>query len=163
MKTEGFSRRAFVSTASAAAVAAIATSASAPAVAAPQIFNTPEGVKYAILNEPKDPKKAVAPLPGDIVAIEYTGFLTDGTIFDATHAEGKGRELLFQLGSTAVIKGLNVVVSQMVVGQKVQAIIPPNLAFGDKGVCVDDGECLIKPGSTLVYNVYLTKSSIPPP
>ena len=119
MKTEGFSRRAFVSSASAAAVAAIATSASSPALAAPQIFNTPEGVKYAILEEPKNPKKAVAPMPGDIVAIEYTGFLSDGTIFDATHAEGKGKELLFKLGSTAVIKGLNVVVSNMVVGQKV--------------------------------------------
>jgi peptidylprolyl isomerase len=167
MKTEGFSRRAFVSSASTttAAVAAIVTSGSSPAAAAaaPQIYNTPEGVKYAILKEPKDPKKAVAPMQNDIVAIDYTGYLTDGSIFDATHAEGKGKELLFQLGSPAVIKGLNVVVSNMVVGQKVQAIIPPSLAFGDKGVCIEDGECLVKPGSTLVYDVYLKKSSIPPP
>jgi peptidylprolyl isomerase len=164
IKTEGFSRRAFVSSASTAAVAAVVTSGSSPvAAAAPQIYNTPEGVKYAILKEPKDPKKAVAPMQNDIVAIDYTGYLTDGTIFDATHAEGKGKELLFQLGSPAVIKGLNVVVANMVVGQKVQAIIPPSLAFGDKGVCLEDGECLVKPGSTLVYDVYLKKSSIPPP
>jgi FKBP-type peptidyl-prolyl cis-trans isomerase len=51
----------------------------------------------------------------------------------------------------------------MVVGQKVQAIIPPNLAYGEKGVCLEDGECLIKPGSTLVYDVLLKRSSIPPP
>jgi len=165
MKEEGIStRRAFVSTAGAAAVAAaIGTSNSAPANAAPQIFNTPEGVKYAILKEPKDPKKAVVPQSGDIVAIEYTGYLADGTIFDATHAEGKTNALLFNLGSSAVIEGLNVMVSNMVVGQKVQAIIPPKLAFGDKGLCLDDGECLIKPGATLVYDVYLKKSSIPPP
>jgi FKBP-type peptidyl-prolyl cis-trans isomerase len=165
IKTEGFSRRAFVSSVSAstAAFAAIVTSGSSPAAATPQIYNTPEGVKYAILKEPKDPKKAIAPMQNDIVAIDYTGYLADGTIFDATHAEGKGKELLFQLGSPAVIKGLNVVVSNMVVGQKVQAIIPPSLAFGDKGVCIEDGECLVKPGATLVYDVYLKKSSIPPP
>ena len=54
-------------------------------------------------------------------------------------------------------------VSRMVVGQKVQAIIPPGLAYGEKGVCLDDGECLIKPGSTLVYDIFLKRSSIPPP
>ena len=57
-------------------------------------------------------------------------------------------------------------VSKMVVGQKVQAIIPPKLAYADKGVCLDEdkgGECLIKPGSTLVYDIMLKKSSIPPP
>lgn len=157
-------RRSFFSTAGGIAGAAlIGTSISAPANAAPQIFNTPAGVKYAILKEPKDPKKAVAPQQGDIVAIEYTGYLSDGTVFDATHAENKNNALLFNLGSTVVTPGLNDMVSQMVVGQKVQAIIPPKLAFGDKGLCLDDGECLIKPGATLVYDVYLKKSSIPPP
>lgn len=49
------------------------------------------------------------------------------------------------------------------VGEKVQAIVPPGLAFGDKGICLENGECLIKPKSTLVYDVYLKKSAIPPP
>ena len=62
-----------------------------------------------------------------------------------------------------MIPGLNEIVSNMKVGEKVQAIIPPTLAFGDVGVCIEDGECLIKPGSTLVYDVALKKSSIPPP
>ena len=51
----------------------------------------------------------------------------------------------------------------MRVGEKVQAIIPPNMAFGDDGICLEDGECLVKPGSTLVYDILLKKSSIPPP
>ena len=51
----------------------------------------------------------------------------------------------------------------MKVGQKVQAIIPPKLAYGDKGVCLDDGECLIKPDCTVVYDILLKKSTIPPP
>jgi len=84
-------------------------------------------------------------------------------IFDATHAEGKGATLAFKLGSSGVIPGLEEVVSKMVVGQKVQAIIPSDLAYGEKGVCLENGECLIKPGATLVYDVFLKKSSIPPP
>ena len=97
------------------------------------------------------------------MAIEYTGYLANGQIFDATHSEGKSNSLLFKLGTGSVVPGLDDMVSQMVVGQKVQAIIPPKLAYGDKGVCLDDGECLIKPGSTLVYDILLKRSSIPPP
>ena len=106
---------------------------------------------------------AASAFSGDIVAIEYTGYLANGQIFDATHSEGKSNSLLFKLGTGSVVPGLDDMVSQMVVGQKVQAIIPPKLAYGDKGVCLDDGECLIKPGSTLVYDILLKRSSIPPP
>lgn len=125
-------------------------------------------------------------LIGDIVAIDYTGYLANGQvryelrifykykqrwlltlfrlqIFDATHSEGKNNALLFKVGSGSVIPGIDDMVSRMEVGQKVQAIIPPSLAYADKGVCLDDGECLIKPGSTLVYDILLKKSSIPPP
>jgi len=54
-------------------------------------------------------------------------------------------------------------VSRMAVGEKVQAIIPPELAYGEKGVCLESGECLIKPGATLVFDILLKKTSIPPP
>mmetsp|Transcript_51786 Transcript_51786/g.155403 ORF Transcript_51786/g.155403 Transcript_51786/m.155403 type:complete len:99 (-) Transcript_51786:597-893(-) len=85
-------------------------------------------------------------------------------IFDATHSEGKKNALLFKAGSeSGVIPGLNDIVAQMAVGEKVQAIVPPSMAYGDKGVCLESGECLIKPGSTLVYDVLLKKTSIPPP
>lgn len=129
--------------------------------ASPEIFKTSKGVKYAITKAPKD--KAAYPQEGDFVVVEYTGYLSNGQIFDATHSEGKSNALLFKLGSTAVIPGLNDIVSNMRVGEKVQAIIPPELAFADVGVCLENGECLIKPGSTLVYDVLLKKTSIPPP
>lgn len=51
----------------------------------------------------------------------------------------------------------------MTVGDKIQAIIPPALAYGDKGVCLENGECLVKPGATLVYDITLTRASLPPP
>ena len=159
------SRRAFLSSATASAAAVVTAAAlqqgtTQPANAAPQIFSTNRGVKYAVL---KEGSSNVIPQKGDIVAIEYTGYLSDGKIFDGTHAEGKNNVLLFNLGGNAVIDGLNDMVSEMKVGQKVQCIIPPSLAFGDKGICLDNGECLVKPGATLVYDVYLKKSAIPPP
>lgn len=137
---------------------------SAVAAAPPQIFTTDKGVKYAVLNSSG---KKNRPYPGDIVAVEYTGYLTNGQIFDATHATGKSNMLVWILGNTGtVIPGLDDIVSQMSPGDKVQAIIPPELAFGDKGVCFEgegDGDCLIKPGSTLVYDVLLKRTSIAPP
>lgn len=155
------SRRAFVCKAAVTAGAFIAgsTLSSESVSAAPTVYNLNSGIKYAIT---KDSDKGY-PLPGDIVAIDYTGYLTNGAIFDATHSDGKQNALLFKLGSTVVIPGINEMVAEMRVGQKVQAIFPPEMAFGDKGICLDDGECLVKPGSTLVYDIYLKKSSIPPP
>eukprot|EP00586_Coscinodiscus_wailesii_P012018 CAMPEP_0172497294 /NCGR_PEP_ID=MMETSP1066-20121228/97763_1 /TAXON_ID=671091 /ORGANISM="Coscinodiscus wailesii, Strain CCMP2513" /LENGTH=180 /DNA_ID=CAMNT_0013269965 /DNA_START=63 /DNA_END=605 /DNA_ORIENTATION=+ len=161
--TSGFTlsrRDAFVKTASIATGGVVIGTQSSIANAGPTIYTTDKGVKYAIL---KEAGKGGSPLSGDIVAVEYTGYLTSGKIFDATHAEGKGNSLLFKLGTGSVIPGLDDMVSQMVVGQKVQAIVPPSLAYGDKGVCLDSGECLIKPGETLVYDIYLKKATIPPP
>lgn len=165
-KSDIGSRRSFLSSASAiVGGAAILLQQPQLSYAAPEILNTASGIKYAITKETKN-KKPYVPLKGDIVGIEYTGYLANGQIFDATHAEGKSSELLFKLGEGQVIPGLDDMVSQMKVGQKVQAIIPPKLAYADKGVCLDEdkgGECLIKPGATLVYDISLKKSSIPPP
>eukprot|EP00565_Helicotheca_tamesis_P009628 CAMPEP_0185728666 /NCGR_PEP_ID=MMETSP1171-20130828/4021_1 /TAXON_ID=374046 /ORGANISM="Helicotheca tamensis, Strain CCMP826" /LENGTH=188 /DNA_ID=CAMNT_0028397395 /DNA_START=78 /DNA_END=644 /DNA_ORIENTATION=+ len=157
-------RRSFMSSAAASAFGIASVGVVKPmegAVAGPQIVTAPSGIKYAVTKEVGG--KAVLPLKGDIVAIEYTGYLANGQIFDATHAEGKKEALLFKLGSGSVIPGLDDMVSRMAVGEKVQAIIPPELAYGEKGVCLESGECLIKPGATLVYDILLKKSSIPPP
>lgn len=153
-------RRNFLSKVSSATIAIATVGKALPSLAAPEILNLPSGIKYALTLKSD---KGDFPQKGDIVAIEYTGYLSNGQIFDATHAEGKKNALLFKAGSNVVIPGLNDVVLNMRVGEKVQAIIPPNMAFGDDGICLENGECLIKPGSTLVYDIYLKKSSIPPP
>ena len=77
--------------------------------------------------------------------------------------EGKRNALTFELGTQVVTPGINEMVANMGLGEKVQAIVPPALGFGDKGLCLDDGECLIKPGATLVYDIYLKRIAIPPP
>jgi hypothetical protein len=165
-------RRGFMANAATSAAAVITAStlqSTGAANAAPTIYNLNCGVKYALLKDAEkgsfltDPGQGSYPHQGDIVAIEYTGYLTSGVIFDGTHSEGKSNALLFKLGSPVVIAGITEMVTEMKVGQKVQAIIPAELAFGDKGICLESGECLVKPGSTLVYDIFLKKSSIPPP
>ena len=155
------SRRAFLQQAPAFVAAVAAVTTSQPTLAAPEIKTTSDGkIKYAVLQPAKEKG---SPLKGDIVAIDYTGYLTNGQIFDATHAEGKRNSLMFELGGNGVIPGISDVVQEMSVGEKVQAIIPAELAFGEKGICLESGECLIPPKSTLVYDVFLKRRGIPPP
>lgn len=86
MSSSAPSRRSFLSQ-SVATTAAVLVGASVnvqdAAAAAPEIFKTPKGVKYAVLKPPKN-SNASPPQETDIVGIEYTGYLTDGTIF-GTH------------------------------------------------------------------------------
>jgi FKBP-type peptidyl-prolyl cis-trans isomerase len=66
-------RRAFLSqtVSTTAAVVAGSTFAAGSAQAAPEILNTSNGVKYAVLKKGKE--NSAFPQKGDIVAIEYTG------------------------------------------------------------------------------------------
>jgi FKBP-type peptidyl-prolyl cis-trans isomerase len=66
-------RRAFLSktVSTTAAVVAGSTFAAGSAQAAPEILNTANGVKYAVLKKGKE--NSAFPQKGDIVAIEYTG------------------------------------------------------------------------------------------
>mmetsp|Transcript_25298 Transcript_25298/g.47519 ORF Transcript_25298/g.47519 Transcript_25298/m.47519 type:complete len:183 (+) Transcript_25298:55-603(+) len=143
---------------------------STPANAAPEIFTTSKGVKYAVTKKSTLPTTLGAPTSpqdGDICVISYTGYLTNGQIFDATHSEGKGKDLAFSLGKKQVIDGLDDLLRDIKVGDTVQAIIPPGMAYGSKGVCIEkegaETECLIKPDQTLVYDVFFKKISLPPP
>ena len=58
------------------------TTAPSVANAGPQILNTPSGIKYAIT---RPVEKGIAPQLGDIVAIEYTGYLTNGQVRKTNH------------------------------------------------------------------------------
>lgn len=64
---------------------------------------------------------------GDVVRINYTGRLTDGTQFDSS--EGK-QPLEFTIGSGQVIKGLEAEVAGMAPGDKNTVTIPHDLAYG---------------------------------
>ncbi len=85
---------------------------------------------------------------GDMVVVNYSGFLQDGTMFDSSIE--RGQPFNFQVGLGNVIEGWDEGLLGMSVGGVRQLIIPPDLAYGDAGA-----GGIIPPGATLVFDVEL--------
>jgi len=85
--------------------------------------------------------------PGKNVTMKYIGKLQSGKIFDQTKGNATFR---FRLGVGEVIKGWDVGVDGMRVGDKRRLVIPPAMAYGKKGV-----KGAIPGGATLVFEVEL--------
>ena len=81
------------------------------------------------------------------VRVHYTGWLTNGTMFDSSVSRGQPAE--FPLNR--VIRGWTEGLQLMVVGEKRRFWIPPDLGYGDR--TAPGGQ--IPPGSTLVFDVEL--------
>jgi peptidylprolyl isomerase len=82
---------------------------------------------------------------GDTVEVHYVGVAySTGEEFDASW--NRGAPLQFQLGVGHVIAGWDQGVQGMRVGGRRQLIIPPGLAYGDRGA----GRA-IAPGETLIF------------
>ena len=83
---------------------------------------------------------------GQTVSADYVGAFLDGRQFDSS----LGREPIeFELGSGMVIKGWDEGLEGMRIGEKRRLTIPPDLAYGEKGVGP------IPANSTLVFEVEL--------
>ncbi|QDU66459.1 FKBP-type peptidyl-prolyl cis-trans isomerase [Engelhardtia mirabilis] len=110
---------------------------------------TESGLVYSIL----EPGLEGSPKPalGDMVEVHYTGWLTDGTIFDnsrvARQPGGEVETAKFRLGR--VIPGWNEGLQLMSPGSRFKLTVPADLAYGDQS----RGE--ITPGSTLIFDVEL--------
>lgn len=108
------------------------------------------------------------PKAGDMVKVNYTGRLLNGTVFDTSdeataktagtyHKERKYEPYEFAVGVGGVIPGWDEGIMMMSVGSKGQLIIPSAIAYGAQG----GGP--IPPFSPLVFDVELVAVSPAPP
>lgn len=82
---------------------------------------------------------------GDIVDVHYVGVaFSSGEEFDSSY--DRGQPLVFPLGARRVIPGWDNGLVGMKVGGRRRLVIPPHLAYGDRGA-----GGVIGPGETLIF------------
>ncbi|XP_071977706.1 peptidyl-prolyl cis-trans isomerase FKBP7 [Engystomops pustulosus] len=87
---------------------------------------------------------------GDLVNAHYDGYLAkDLSKFYCSRSEKDGHPKWFVLGVGQVIKGLDIAMMEMCPGEKRKVIIPPSLAYGEKGYDK------IPPNATLIFEIEL--------
>ena len=100
------------------------------------------GLQYEVLVAGTGAK----PSAEDTVVTHHHGTLTDGTVFDSSVE--RGSPATFPVNR--VIPGWTEALQLMGVGSKWRLVIPPELAYGDRGA-----GGAIPPNSTLVFEVEL--------
>ena len=105
---------------------------------------TDSGLRYIVIEE----GEGASPEQGQTARVHYTGWLTDGTKFDSS--VDRGQPFSFPVGQGRVIRGWDEGVAMMKVGGKRRLILPPDLAYGNRGA-----GGVIPPGATLIFDVEL--------
>ena len=105
---------------------------------------TGSGLQYIDI----EPGTGDSPQPSQTVNVHYTGWLEDGTKFDSSL--DRGTPFSFQIAIGQVIPGWDEGVATMQAGGKRRLIIPPALAYGERGA-----GAAIPPNATLTFDVEL--------
>lgn len=108
-----------------------------------ELVTTASGLQYMVVKEGEGEK----PKPGTVIKAHYTGKLVDGKVFDSSVT--RGQPISFPVGKGRVIPGWDEALSDMKKGEKRVLIIPPQLAYGSRGIGP------IPPNSTLIFDVEL--------
>ena len=102
------------------------------------VTTTASGLQYKVVK----PGTGKAPTPTDTVTVHYRGTLVDGTEFDSSYK--RGQPATFPVGG--VIAGWTEALQLMQEGAQYQLVIPPGLAYGDRGPLA---------GQVLIFDVEL--------
>lgn len=105
---------------------------------------TESGLHYKITHNGNGPKAE----KGKTVSVHYKGMLLDGTEFDSSYKRNEPIEFAFGVGQ--VIAGWDEGIGLLQVGDKARLVIPPHLAYGEKGA-----GGVIPPQATLMFDVEL--------
>ena len=106
------------------------------------VKKTESGLLYQVLTTGKGAKPAAT----DKVKVNYLGTLPDGTEFDSSYKRGEA--VNFQVNQ--IIPGWQEALVMMPKGSKWKVVLPPELAYGDKGA-----GAAIGPNQTLVFEIEL--------
>ncbi|WP_430389139.1 FKBP-type peptidyl-prolyl cis-trans isomerase [Dyella sp. 20L07] len=109
----------------------------------PGVIQLPSGIQYAVLRKGDG---NVSPTVTSLVTVNYRGALVDGTEFDSTWA--RGAPVHFAIDK--VIRGWQDVIPRMHVGDRWKVVIPPQLAYGERGALPRIG-----PNEALVFEIEL--------
>ncbi len=127
--------------------------------AAATSFEIVPGLSTRILKEGSGETAA----PGDTAVVHYTGWLYDETAPDNRGQKfdsslDRGQHFRFPIGAGRVIRGWDMGVNGMKVGEVRELTIAPEMGYGDRGA----GN-VIPPGATLVFEVELAGIEGRPP
>ena len=106
---------------------------------------TPSGLSITDLVVGEGPEA----VKGETVSVNYRGTLASGKEFDSSYGRGP---FSFPLGAGRVIQGWDEGVAGMKVGGKRKLVIPPDLAYGERGA-----GGVIPANATLTFEVELLK------
>ena len=110
----------------------------------PGLKTDANGVQYIIQKNGTGTK----PAPGNTVQVKYKGMFLSGEVFDSSDAHGSPIE--FPAGRGRVIPGWDKTVLEMSLGEKRLVVIPPELAYGERGA-----GGVIPPNAFLVFEMEL--------
>ena len=102
----------------------------------------PSGIQYKVVKAGTGRQ----PTASDRVTVHYRGTLVDGQEFDSSYS--RGEPATFPVNG--VIKGWQEVLPLMKEGGHWQVVIPPELAYGDRGAGATIG-----PNATLIFDIEL--------
>ncbi|CAM9793739.1 unnamed protein product, partial [Bubo scandiacus] len=122
------------------------------------IWNKDDKLQITTLSKPERCNRTVE--NSDFVRYHYNGTLLDGTPFDSSYSKDSTYDTY--VGTGWLIKGMDQALLGMCAGEKRSIIIPPFLAYGEKGYGPSSGltrvhsqGTVIPPQASLVFSVLL--------